>query len=79
MRILHTADWHIGQTLDGWSREYEHQVFFDTLRDLIATEGVDALLMPATCSTATVRQVKRSDCFMPLLPSFCVQIPSCKS
>ena len=45
MRILHTADWHIGQTLNGWSREYEHQVFCDALRDVIVTEGVDALLI----------------------------------
>lgn len=46
MRILHTADWHIGQTLNGWSREYEHQaVFCDALRDVIVAEGVDALLI----------------------------------
>lgn len=45
MRILHTADWHIGQTLNGWSREYEHQVFCDALCDVIVTEGVDALLI----------------------------------
>lgn len=45
MRILHTADWHIGQTLNGWSREYEHQAFCDALRSVIVTEGVDALLI----------------------------------
>ena len=45
MRILHTADWHIGQTLNGWSREYEHQCFLAHLRDLIAAERIDALLV----------------------------------
>lgn len=45
MRILHTADWHIGQTLNGWSREYEHQVVCDALCDVIVAEGVDALLI----------------------------------
>jgi exonuclease SbcD len=45
MRILHTADWHIGQTLNGWSREYEHQTFFDALRNVIVTERIDALLI----------------------------------
>lgn len=45
MRILHTADWHIGQTLNGWSREYEHQTFCDALRNVIVTERIDALLI----------------------------------
>ncbi|MFW8584120.1 exonuclease subunit SbcD [Rhizobium beringeri] len=45
MRILHTADWHIGQTLNGWSREYEHGAFFESVRDVIVTERIDVLLI----------------------------------
>lgn len=45
MRILHTADWHIGQTLNGWSRDLEHRMFMDALRDLMVAERVDALLI----------------------------------
>ncbi|ARC37705.1 exonuclease sbcCD subunit D [Paracoccus yeei] len=45
MRILHTADWHIGQTLNSWSREHEHRAFLESLRDLILSERVDALLV----------------------------------
>lgn len=45
MRILHTADWHIGQTLNGWSRDTEHRAFLDQLHDLILAENVDALLV----------------------------------
>jgi exonuclease SbcD len=45
MRILHTADWHLGQTLNGWSREYEHRAFFDALLGLIVDEAVDVLLV----------------------------------
>lgn len=45
MRILHTADWHIGQTLNGWSREYEHEAFFESLHDVIVTERIDVLLI----------------------------------
>lgn len=45
MRILHTADWHIGQTLNGWSREHEHRRFLDTLCDLVIAESVDVLLV----------------------------------
>ena len=45
MRILHTADWHLGQTLNGWSREHEHRVFFNDLHDVIQSEAVDVMLV----------------------------------
>lgn len=45
MRILHTADWHIGQTLAGFSREAEHRAFLDHLGSLIVAHEVDALLV----------------------------------
>ena len=45
MRILHTADWHIGQTLNGWSRDHEHRIFLDWLHDLVLAEQVDVLLV----------------------------------
>lgn len=45
MRILHTADWHIGQTLNGWSRDREHTAFLNALRELIVAEDADALIV----------------------------------
>ena len=45
MRILHTADWHIGQTLNGWGREAEHAAFLDRLGQMITDHQVDALLV----------------------------------
>ncbi|WP_031328333.1 exonuclease SbcCD subunit D [Rhodobacter capsulatus] len=45
MRILHTADWHIGQTLNGWSREAEHRAFLADLGRILLAEQVDALLV----------------------------------
>ena len=45
MRIIHTADWHIGQTLNGWSRETEHRAFLDCLHNLILSEDADVLLV----------------------------------
>ena len=45
MRALHTADWHIGQTLNGWSREAEHEVFLAALADMIEAEEIDLLLV----------------------------------
>ena len=31
MKIIHTSDWHIGQTLYQFSREDEHKYFFKVL------------------------------------------------
>lgn len=45
MRALHTADWHIGQTLNGWSREAEHEVFLNALAELLENEEIDLLLV----------------------------------
>lgn len=45
MRIIHTADWHIGQTLNGWSREAEHMAFLAQLHELVVKKEVDALLI----------------------------------
>jgi len=43
--LLHTADWHLGQTLHGVSREYEHTRFLDWLLDTLEREAVDALVV----------------------------------
>lgn len=45
MKVLHTADWHIGQTLNGWSREVEHLSYFSHLADLLHEEEIDLLLI----------------------------------
>nr|WP_090888272.1 exonuclease SbcCD subunit D [Evansella caseinilytica] len=45
MRLLHTADWHIGRTLEGRDRLPEHEHFFDELQEIADREKVDAVLM----------------------------------
>lgn len=45
MRLLHTSDWHLGQTLHGFDRSHEHQAFLDWLLDTLEREAVDALLV----------------------------------
>ncbi|UQV44758.1 exonuclease SbcCD subunit D C-terminal domain-containing protein [Janthinobacterium lividum] len=45
MRLLHTSDWHLGQTLHNYERGYEHQRFLDWLLDTLVTEQVDVLLV----------------------------------
>jgi exonuclease SbcD len=45
MRLLHTSDWHLGQTLHTYDRTYEHQCFLDWLVETIVAEQADALLI----------------------------------
>lgn len=45
MKILHTSDWHIGQELSGWSRQIEHDAFFEQLEQIVLERDVDALLV----------------------------------
>lgn len=45
IRILHTADWHVGQTLRGFSREHEHRKVFDRLEEIVVERNVDALII----------------------------------
>lgn len=45
MRIIHTADWHIGQTLAGWSREHEHRAVLADLARIARDVAADALII----------------------------------
>jgi exonuclease SbcD len=65
MRLLHTSDWHLGQTLHNFDRIHEHQRFLDWLLETIAAEQVDALLIAGDIfdnsnpSAASQRQLYR--------------------
>jgi exonuclease SbcD len=41
IRVHHTADWHIGHTLRGYSREAEHLAVFDQLVRIVEEREVD--------------------------------------
>lgn len=45
MKILHTADWHIGQLFHEYDRSYEHQQFLDWLLPTLQTEQIGVLLI----------------------------------
>lgn len=45
MKIIHTSDWHIGQNLHQFSRDEEHEYFFDKLKDIVLEEKPDALVV----------------------------------
>lgn len=65
MRLLHTSDWHLGQSLHNFERHYEHQQFLDWLLDAIVAEQADVLLIAgdvydnANPSAASQKQLYR--------------------
>jgi exonuclease SbcD len=65
MRLLHTSDWHLGQSLHNFERHHEHQRFLDWLLDTLAAEQADALLIAgdifdnANPSSASQKQLYR--------------------
>ena len=65
MRLLHTSDWHLGQTLHNFDRAHEHERFLDWLLDTIVAEQADALLIAGDVfdnsnpSAASQRQLYR--------------------
>ena len=62
MKIIHTADWHLGQLFHEYDRSYEHQQFLDWLVQTLQREAVDVLLVSGDVfdlsnpSAATIRQ-----------------------
>jgi DNA repair protein SbcD/Mre11 len=45
LRLLHTSDWHLGHTLHGRDRRYEHQRFLAWLLETLVEVQADALLV----------------------------------
>lgn len=45
IRLLHTADWHLGATLQGWSREAEHRAALAQLVAIARERAVDAIVV----------------------------------
>lgn len=66
MKIIHTADWHVGHELYGYDREEEVDYFFSQLSELLRAERPDALLVSGDVydsympSTTAVRQLNNA-------------------
>lgn len=45
LTLIHTADWHLGQTFHGQERHAEHRAFLAWLLDTLAARQADALLV----------------------------------
>ncbi len=45
MRFIHTSDWHLGQSLHQFDRQFEHERFLEWLLTALEEEQADALLV----------------------------------
>ena len=45
IRLLHTADWHLGHRLHDLPRDREHQAFLDWLLEVLVRDRFDALVV----------------------------------
>ena len=45
LKIIHTADWHLGQTFFGYDREEEHDAFLSWLVEALVEHEADVLLV----------------------------------
>lgn len=45
LRVIHTADWHLGQSFHGQERTTEHRAFLSWLLDTLEQQQADALLV----------------------------------
>ncbi|WP_421133706.1 exonuclease subunit SbcD [Alteromonas sp. A079] len=45
MKILHTSDWHLGQSFFTKSRKQEHSAFMSWLLNVVDEEGIDAIIV----------------------------------
>ncbi|AQP53506.1 exonuclease sbcCD subunit D [Vagococcus penaei] len=58
MKFLHTADWHIGRKLNGFSLLEEQKAAFDSLMQIAQTEEVDAIIIAGDLYDRTVPSVE---------------------
>jgi exonuclease SbcD len=45
MKVLHTSDWHLGQSFFTKSRKNEHEQFFKWLLEVVEQESIDAVVV----------------------------------
>lgn len=77
MKIIHTADWHLGQTLHHWERYDEHAFFLEQLRQVLQDEQPDLLLVAGDVfdtGSPSHRAIMQYTSFLAQAQLFCQQI-----
>ena len=67
MKILHTSDWHLGQTFYNYSREEEHRAFCAQLCDIAASEKPDAIVVAGDIFDVSLPPIGAQDLLVQML------------
>ncbi len=82
LKIIHTADWHLGQTFFDYDRSEEHAFFLAWLRDTLVLKAADVLLVcgdlfdvsnpPAAAQKMFYTFLKEVNTLLPSLQVICI-------
>ena len=61
MRLIHTADWHLGKHIEGHSRLEEQELFLEDFLDIVKERDADVVLISMT---PRIHRRRRNSCFM---------------
>lgn len=75
LRIIHTADWHLGHTLHGHGREGEHRLFLSWLLEKLTLQPADVLLVAGDVFDAANPTVAALTLFYDFLASLRERFP----
>ena len=75
MRILHTSDWHLGHSLHGLSRDFEHARFLDWLVEALRRERIDVLLVCGDVFDTANPSAAAQDCYYRFLARAHAAVP----
>lgn len=78
MKILHTADWHLGQNFYQYDRTDEHQAFLDWLHHTLITEQIDVLLVAGDVFDSANPTVVATKMFYQFLKKITIDLPNLK-
>ena len=67
MKFLHTSDWHVGRTLNGWSLLEEQEWAFQQIVDLAIREQVDGVIIAGAGLAAHLPGVIASKTVLPVI------------
>lgn len=73
MRILHTADWHLGKTLEGRSRLDEQAQFLDELYQIVKDEHIDVIVMAGDAFDTVNPPARAEQLFMKVYPPYLIK------
>lgn len=76
MKLIHTADWHIGQYFFGYDRKDEHQFFFEWLKMTIKEQGADVLLVAGDIFDSPNPSAMSQKLYYRFLKEVCLENPN---